>query len=72
VNNVGMPQLAEEQRPVGQLDDERPQISDTRGVAQKPWRYWVDRYEPRIDVAIFPPTAQEAVRLDRLTAQDAE
>jgi hypothetical protein len=72
VDDVGAPQLAEQQRPVDELRDDCADVFDACEVRQRPRGNRVDRDEPRVDIAVVAPRAQESIRLDCLAAEDAK
>jgi hypothetical protein len=57
VNDVGAPQLPDEERQVGELGRDRPGVFDVEGPAQQRRRQRVHRNEPRLDVRIVLPGA---------------
>ena len=71
MDNVCRPEFTKQQRPVGQLCHNRPQILDCGGMAERSARYGIDWNEPRADVRIVVPAAEQPFRLNRLTAEDS-
>jgi len=70
MDEVGVPQFTEQQRPVGELRSEGPEIFDTESRTKRCRRLWVDCHEPRVEVWISGPRADETIGLDCLTAKN--
>lgn len=70
MDEVGVPQFTEQQRPVGELRDERSEIFDTESRTKRCRRLWVDWHEPRVEVRISSPRADETIGLDGLAAKN--
>ena len=65
-----MPELSEKRRPVAQLGHDGAEVLDLDRTAQGTWWNRVDRHEPRLDVLVVLPGAQQPVGLHGLAAED--
>ena len=72
VNDVRAYHLPQEQREVCHLVHNSAEIFHTAGELEPARKYRIDRDQPSADVRIAPPGAQQAIRLNRLTAENAE
>ncbi len=70
MNDVGVAQTAQEQRPVGELRGERPRELHARRMAKDAGRSRVDGNEGRFDLRIVGPGVQEPAGLHGLPAED--
>ena len=70
MHDVRAPQLVEEHGPVGELRDNGADVLHAERGPQRTRRHRVDRHEPRADVRIVAPGAEETLGLHRLAAED--
>ena len=72
MNDVGAPQLPEQERPIPGLGRERPEEFDSQQGIEGPWRDGIDRYQPGLDAGVVLPSIEHALRLYGLTPEDAK
>jgi hypothetical protein len=71
MHHVGSSEFGQEQWDVAQLSDHRPEVLDPQGAAEPSGRDWVDRDEPRVNLRIPLPGANQPVGLHGLASKDA-
>ena len=72
VDDVRAPQLAREQRVIHELCKKGAKVLDAHRTAQPSRTWWIDRHEPRVDVAIVLPRIEQPARLHRLSPENIE
>jgi hypothetical protein len=72
MDDVGAPDLADEQRPIDALRDDRPKIFDPEQRIERAWGNGIDGDKPCVDLRVAAPRIEQAVRLNRLSAQNAK
>ena len=70
MNDVRLAKFAKQQRPVGDLRRDRPQVFDAHRPTEWPWRLRVHWDEPGVDVWIVLPRREEPVGLHRLAPEN--
>ena len=71
VDHIRLAEVAEQQRPVGQLCRQRPQVSHLGRSGERAGRRWIDRDKPGANIGVAVPGMEKALGLDSLSAKDA-
>ena len=72
VDDVGAGDLAYEFRNVGQLRDDRAQVLHVEHRPERRRRHRIHGNQPRVHVRVVVPGAQQAIRLDGLSAENPQ
>src|SRR5687768_11493561 len=72
MDDVGAPELAEEERPIPELRDQRSHELDGEQAVEGRAGDRIYRDNPRLDVRVSCPAVEQALRLHRLASQDAQ
>jgi hypothetical protein len=72
VDDIYPSKLPEQERPVPELGDDRPQIFDSEEPVQRRGRYRINRHDPGFDPRIPAPAIQHPLRLHRLAAKNPQ
>ena len=72
MHDVGAGQLANQQRRVRELRDDRSYVLDVPGEPKAARKLWIDWHEPGVHVRIVAPEPEQAVGLNCLTAKNPE
>jgi hypothetical protein len=70
MNDIRAAKFANQQRPVPELGDERPQVLDVEQPIERPAGHGIDRDDPRVDRAVGPPYIQQSPRQHRMPANN--
>jgi hypothetical protein len=72
VHHIRLRQLPRQERDVGQLGDDRPQVLDAGGEPQPARQKRIDGHQPGIDIGVVAPLAEQAIGLNGLAAEDSQ
>lgn len=71
MNKIRAAEFANEERPVPELGDDRPDVLDAKQPIDRSSRQGVDGDDPRVDRALSAPRIQQPTRLHGMPANDA-
>src|SRR5688572_8020369 len=72
MDDVGTAKLTKEEWPVPQLGHDRSNVFNSQQPVEGAWWDRINRNDPGVDFCSVFPAIQHALRLNRLTAEDAE